>query len=472
MMTEQSRPTGRRQFMATVSRRSVLSGSVGVAAATALPRPHIAKAAATTATVWWQQGFIREEDAAFRRLVADYEKASSNKIDYSIMPFMALGQKAVAALTSGEVPDIITYGGVPLAPQNAWDDKLIEVTDVVETQKSQFSQTALLASHYYNNVTRRRDFYLVPCYASATPFHVWRSLVEQADYRIEDAPATWDAYWDFFKPVQNSLRAKGNRKVYGLGLQVTTVGPFDGNNLFAHFLIANGGKDIVTRDGSLHTGDPNMREAAIKSVAYMTTAYKEGYVPREALSWNDADDNNAFHAKAIVMDFDATISTELALIQNRSEYDDIMTQALPLGNDGRPMPVVFLVTGAFIPKGARNVLVAKDFLTYLIQPQNLNEYLKSGLGRFVPTIPALLQRDPFWLDPSDPHRSAYVRELLGPTIPPYIAFNPGWAQVEAEQLWGQAHADVVKNGLSPAAAVDKAFRRAEAIFARYPIVQS
>jgi multiple sugar transport system substrate-binding protein len=387
MMTERTRITGRKHLMATVGRRSVLSGSLALAAATALPRPHIAKAAATAATVWWQQGFIREEDAGFRRLVADYEKASGNTIDYSIIPFMALGQKAVAALTSGEVPDIISDTNAPLAPQNAWDDKLIEVTDVVETQKSQFSETALLNSQYYNHVRRRRDFYLVPYLANAVPFHLWRSLVGQAGYRIEDAPKTWDAYWDFFKQVQNSLRAKGNRKVYGLGLQVTTVGPADGNLLFTHFLIANGGKDIVTRGGSLHTDDPNVREAAIKSVTYMTTAYKEGYVPREALSWNDADDNNAFHAKAIVMDFDGTISTELALIHDRSEYDDIMTQAPSLGNDGRPMPVRLGIGSAIIPKGARNIAVAKDFLTCLIQPHVMNEYLKNGLGRTVPAIP-------------------------------------------------------------------------------------
>jgi multiple sugar transport system substrate-binding protein len=470
-MTERSRPTGRRRSMATIGRRPVLSGSVGLAAA-ALSRPHIAKAAATTATVWWTQGFIREEDVAFRQLVADYEKASGNKIDYSIMPFLALGQKAVAALTSGDVPDIISYDEAALAPQNAWDDKLIDVNDIVETQSSQFSQTALLASHFYNSVRRRRDFYLVPYKAASVPFHLWRSLVEQAGHRVEDAPVTWDDYWDFFKQVHKGLRAKGNRKVYGLGLQITTVGPADGNNLFVQFLIANGGKDIVTRDGTLHIGDPKVREAAIKSVTYMTTAYKEGYVPPEALSWNDADDNNAFHAKAIVMDFDGTISTELAVIDSRSEYDDIVTKGVPLGNDGQPMPALGLVLGGFIPKGARNITVAKDFLKYLIQPHVMNAYLKNGLGRTVPAIPALLRQDPFWLDQNDPHRSTYVRELLGLTMTPYFAFNPGWAQVDAEQLWGQAHADVIKNGLSPTAAVDKAFRRAEAIFARYPIVQS
>ncbi|MGA8380861.1 MAG: hypothetical protein WB710_07010, partial [Stellaceae bacterium] len=66
------------------TRRSLLRGSMGFAAAATLSRPHIANAAATTATVWWTQGFVQEEDVAFRKLVADYEKASGNTIDYSI----------------------------------------------------------------------------------------------------------------------------------------------------------------------------------------------------------------------------------------------------------------------------------------------------------------------------------------------------------------------------------------------------
>ncbi len=99
MITKRSRQTGRRQFMATMGRRSMLSGSLGITAATALPRPRIGKVAATTATVWWQQSFIPEEDAGFRRLVADYEKASGNTIYYSIIPFTTLGQHSVERST-------------------------------------------------------------------------------------------------------------------------------------------------------------------------------------------------------------------------------------------------------------------------------------------------------------------------------------------------------------------------------------
>src|SRR3984893_16365159 len=38
------------------------------------------------------------------------------------------------------------------------------------------------------------------------------------------------------------------------------------------------------------------------------------FVPPGAINWNDADDNNAFHAKQIVMDLDGTISTEVAVL--------------------------------------------------------------------------------------------------------------------------------------------------------------
>ena len=93
--------------MAMLTRRSLLRGSLGLAAAGTLARPHIANAAATTAELWWQQGFAQEEDIAFKKLIADYEKASGNKIEDSIIPFAPLRQKAVSAITSGVVPDIM-----------------------------------------------------------------------------------------------------------------------------------------------------------------------------------------------------------------------------------------------------------------------------------------------------------------------------------------------------------------------------
>ena len=52
-------------------------------------------------------------------------------------------------------------------------------------------------------------------------------------------------------------------------------------------------------------------------------------------------------------------------------------------------------------------------------------------------------------------------------MPAFNGYNPAWGQVSAEQLWGVAHADVIKQGMTPTAAVDKAFKRAADIFTKF-----
>ena len=74
------------------------------------------------------------------------------------MPFQALNQKAISAMTSGDVPDLIFHDApAALLPQNAWNDKLEDVSDVVEAYNSQLSETSMLASSYYNGVTKKRS---------------------------------------------------------------------------------------------------------------------------------------------------------------------------------------------------------------------------------------------------------------------------------------------------------------------------
>jgi ABC-type glycerol-3-phosphate transport system substrate-binding protein len=59
--------------------------------------------------------------------------------------------------------------------------------------------------------------------------------------------------------------------------------------------------------------------------------------------------------------------------------------------------------------------------------------------------------------------------LLHPTFPIYEALNPAMAEVGAENAFMNAVMDVMKQGMTPDAALDKAFKRAETIFAKYQI---
>src|SRR5437764_13290803 len=381
--------------MAALTRRSILRSSAALVAAGTLARPYIANAQAKTAEVWWPQGFVPEEDTAIKKIAADYEKASGNKIDLSITPFAPQRQKIVAAMQTGVVPDAMVNNPGEIIALHAWEDKLVDVTDVVETQKSLYTETALLNTFCYNSKAKKRAYYGVPLTQDVLPNHIWRPLVEKAGFNMEDVPKTWDAFYDFFKEVQKKLKAQGMRNVYGLGLNVTTNG-VDPNNVFNYFLIAYGGGDIVTKDGKLHLDDPKVKEAAIKALTYPTTAYKDGFVPPGAINWNDADDNNAFHAKQIVMDLDGTISTEVAVLSQgkKEDYDGIVTMGLAQSNDGKPVPSQAGAFSALIPKGAKNLEVAKDFLKFLSKPNSLNEMLKVGLARGGPAMTQKVKEKP------------------------------------------------------------------------------
>ncbi len=457
--------------MAMLTRRSVVRGSLGFAAAGLLARPYIANAQAKTAEAWFAQGFAEEEDIALKKLVAEYEKASGNKIDLQIIPFAPLRQKNVAAIQTGVVPDVMEVADRHFAPLQSWDDKLLDVSDVVETQKKDFVKIALDSAFFHNRITKKRAYTMVPMKMTGWPFHIWKSLVEKGGGKIEDLPKTWDAFLDYFMPVQDELRKQGMRKTYAYGYQLTANG-VDPISTFDSFVIAYGGKNFVTPDGKLNTNDPKVREAAIKALDKLTTPFKEGYVPPSCLNWNDADDNNAFHAKTMVMDFDGTISTEVAVFKKKELYDDIVTRGLPLDNDGKEITAQVICFGPVMPKGGKNTAVGKDFLKYAVQPKVLNDYTKNGLGRWVIPVPEIVKNDPFWLK-EDPHREAYTKmSLLGPIQPIYEVYNPAIAEVNGEHLFSVAMFDVMKEGMKPEAAITKAFKRAEEIFAKYPIQQA
>src|SRR5438067_12831155 len=249
---------GRETAMAMLTRRSVLHGSVGFAAAGTLARPYIANAQAKTAEVWFAQGFAEEEDIALKKLVkklvADYEKASGNKIDLSIVPFAPLRQKEVAAVQTGVVPDVMEAADLEFAPLNAWDDKLLDVSDVVEAQKKDFVKIAADSCFLYNGVAKKRGYYMVPMKITGWPFHIWQSLVEKAGFKIADLPNKWDDFLDFFMPVQDKLRAGGMRNIYAYGYQLTANG-VDPIAPFNAFMIAYGGQGLVTPDGKLNSND-------------------------------------------------------------------------------------------------------------------------------------------------------------------------------------------------------------------------
>jgi multiple sugar transport system substrate-binding protein len=268
------------------------------------------------------------------------------------------------------------------------------------------------------------------------------------------------------------LRDMGMRHAYVWGLVVSTQG-VDSVRTFSVYNVAYGGGHMVTPDGVLHADDPKVKESVVRTMNRMFELYNGGFVPKSAINWNDADNNNAFHSKQLIADYNGSLSMELARIANKEEYEDILTFAVPNGNDGKPLPAEIGIFGAVIPKGAKNVELAKDFLKYAIQPEVLNEYLKAGLGRWAVPMPEIAKSDPFWLKSGDQHRTAYIDQILNrERIPLYTAYSPAAADVDSKHVFQTAWFGMVHNGTKAEDAATQALNQAKEIFAKYPIKNS
>jgi len=271
--------------------------------------------------------------------------------------------------------------------------------------------------------------------------------------------------------VQKELQEQGMRHTYATAFVVSTIGN-DPTNTFQQFMIAYGGENIVTPDGKFNGRDPQVHEAVVKAVERLSTLFKEGYIPPSSINWNDADDNNAFHSKLCVMDFDGTLSTELGMLgKQKEEYNDVITAPPPKHNDGTEMACQWGTNCLMIPKGAKNVEVAKDIAKYMCNPEINAKFLKGGLGRWLPVYPDLV-KDSWWTDTKlDPHRKPYVEQAFGgrELVPFYFVYNPAWAQVRSEHPFNVAMHDVTQGKITSTEAVDKAFKRIDEIFAQYQI---
>jgi len=450
------------------SRRALL-GAFGAASALALMISS-AHAAGQTLTVWWNKGFYEAEDNALKEMIKKWQDETGNTVNLSFYSTGDIATKVISGMGSGDPPDIAyaDTNDFAITPQQAWKGALADVSDIVEPLKDKYTKTALAAAYLYNNADKKRSYYAVPLKQQALHDFYWRPLVEMAGYKDSDIPREWDAYWKFWRDVQDKLRKKGQR-VYALGFPMSTVDT-DNYYTFNQYLVNFGG-EIVKPDGTLNVDDPKTREAAIKTLTFLTTNYKDGYVPPSALNWGDPDNNVAFFSKQIVMTCNATISIPVAKFDDKQLYGhDIVTRSPPLTPDGKEPTSLVAIKVAMIPKAAKNVELAKAFMKFFVTPDNLDHYLVAARGRWLPVMPEIVKNDPYWTDPSDPHRPvAAKQELEGATAPWPMAFNPAYAQVNAEEIWGKAEGDVIVNGKTPEQAIDAAFKRMKEIFADYAV---
>ncbi|KYC43377.1 ABC transporter substrate-binding protein [Scytonema hofmannii PCC 7110] len=426
-----------------------------------------------TLTIWWDKGSNIEEDDALIKLIKDWEKTSGNQAKLAFYSNDKLPERTRRAIQAGNVPDIVMSSSAEreLIPHLAWEGKLADVSDVIEPVKNNYSEAALEAVYFYNKSARKRSYYAVPINQLTIHIHYWRDMLKQVGSRESDIPTDWDGFWKFWQQVQDDLKALNppqdkKELIYGLGLPFS-VAAADTYYTFEQILEAYN-VEIVNSQGVLRLDEPSVRQGIIKSLTWYANLYQQGYVPPNATQWLNPDNNRNLINRKVVMTANTTLSIPAAVRQNPDLYrNKVGTLEFPKKPNGEPMRYLVAVNAAILFTNSNNQKEAKDFLTYLIQPETIKTYIKSAGGRYLPVMTPLWQ-DSFWTNPADPHLSIASKVLMkGQTRPFYFVQNPAYSLVLQENIWGKAIARIVKDSASPQQAASEAIAQIKEIFAKW-----
>src|ERR1700738_2763931 len=100
--------------------------------------------------------------------------------------------------------------------------------------------------------------------------------------------------------------------------------------------------------------------------------------------------------------------------QAKKNYSELIrTAGFPNKPDGSKMVYRTAVKTGVIFEGAKNKKRAKEFVTFLLQEENLTPYVEGALGRWFPVTKAAQQR-PFWQ--ADRHRQSVFNQYAAGAV--------------------------------------------------------
>ncbi len=178
-----------------------------------LPAPLGAQAA--DLVVWWEKGFYAQEDEAVREIIAAFEQETGKQVELDL-PFVddELRSRSQAAVEAGQPPDFLFGVGIRPIPLANGPTRTGWSTSRTRSCRSRACSTRMRSrfATLFNATTGRRALYALPMGFATNHVHVWRSLLEQAGFTLDDIPKQWEAFWAFWcDQVQPAVRKATGR---------------------------------------------------------------------------------------------------------------------------------------------------------------------------------------------------------------------------------------------------------------------
>jgi multiple sugar transport system substrate-binding protein len=134
-----------------------------------------------------------------REIIAAFEQASGNHGQLIFQQQEELPAKIEAVLETGRPPDF-AFGILLYLYPAAWalENRLTDPSTVVGPFSNRFDPDALDRAVWRNASTGQKALYGLPIGRSTDHLHVWKSLLEQAAFTLNDIPNEWEAFWSFW----------------------------------------------------------------------------------------------------------------------------------------------------------------------------------------------------------------------------------------------------------------------------------
>jgi len=428
-------------------------------------------------TVWWVKGFYKAEDDALFAAIKKYETKYKNvKIELSQYPIQDMIPKTVAALDAGSPPDLAYSDTYDFQTTASWayDGKLEDISSVINPLRAKFAPNTVETTFLFNNKLQTRSYYAFPIKQQTMHIQYWADMLADAGFKDTDIPTTWKEYWSFWcDKVQPASRQKTGQRTFGIG-QPMGVDSTDSFFSFLTFMDAYNIK-LVNDSGKLLVDDPDVRKGLIAAVSDYTAVYAKGCTPPSSTSWKDPDNNVAFHNRTTVMTHNATISiaakwlddmnnstlTDAQRATAKKNYTELIkTAGFPNKPDGSKMTYRAAIKTGVIFKDSKNKARAKEFLSFILQEENLTPYVEGSLGRWFP-VTKTGQQSKFWKE--DVHRKAVYDQFMAGTSTFEFTKNFRFTQLNNENVWAKAMNRVLNEKVPVDKAVDEMIDRIKTV---------
>ena len=347
--------------------------------------------------------------------------------------------KAAVAANTGAGPDIILSTN---DDANLYPEKLVDVTDLSSYLGSKYGGFYPVCDPYLKPDGKK--WIGVPLGVAGVCMVYRQSHMKAAGF--DSFPKDTDGMLKLCK----ALKEKGTPSAFALGNATGDA------NTWCQWLVWSFGGKLVDANNKVVIDSPE----TLKALEYSKELYAT-FAPG-TLSWLDPNNNKAFLDGQISLTnngisvYYAAKNSQDPKVKEMSA--DIFHANMPVGPIGRPTEFQ-LFFNQLIFKYTKYPKAAKEFLRFMMEPEQMDPWVQSGIGYVTPAL-RYYEKNPIWT--VDPKHTPY-RDSMKNMLPSGYAGKMGYASAGAlaDFIVVNMVAEAASGSKTPKEAAERAQKRAE-----------